>query len=108
MIRVGVCGFPTAQEVLFQKLDVVEVQKTFYTPLSEKHLLNLRKKAPPHFIFTMKAFQSITHPHHSPTYRRAKLPPTSLPKTWAFFNPPRKSRKAPSSPSGKPGPSKLR
>ena len=87
MIRIGVCGFPTAQEVLFQKLDVVEVQKTFYTPLSEKHLLNLRKKAPPHFIFTMKAFQGITHPHHSPTYRRAKLPPHFTPQNLGFFQP---------------------
>lgn len=85
MIRVGVCGFPVSRISLFQQLDVVEVQKTFYTPLSEKSLLNLRKDAPSSFVFTMKAFQGITHPYTSPTYRRAKLPPHFTPQNLGFF-----------------------
>ncbi|MEN3186224.1 MAG: DUF72 domain-containing protein [Atribacterota bacterium] len=85
MIRVGVCGLPVSRISLFQQLDVVEIQKTFYTPLSEKNLLNLRKGAPSSFIFTMKAFQGITHPHTSPTYRRAKLPPHFVPHNLGFF-----------------------
>lgn len=86
-IRVGVCGFPVSQDRLFCHLDVIEIQKTFYNLLSEKSLLRLRKKAPPSFLFTMKAFQGITHPFSSPTYRRSKLPPHFVPQNLGFFQP---------------------
>ena len=86
-IRVGVCGFPVSQDQLFHHLDVVEVQKTFYNFLSEKNLSRLREKAPSSFLFTMKAFQGITHPFSSPTYRRTKLPPHFVPQNLGFFQP---------------------
>ncbi|MGC8777724.1 MAG: DUF72 domain-containing protein [Candidatus Caldatribacteriaceae bacterium] len=87
MIHVGVCGFPASRASLYAQLDVVEIQKSFYAPLSEKQLLRFRKEAPSHFIFTMKAFQGVTHPHTSPTYRRGKLPPHFVPENLGFFRP---------------------
>ncbi|MGQ9474014.1 MAG: DUF72 domain-containing protein [Candidatus Caldatribacteriaceae bacterium] len=87
MIRVGVCGFPASYASLFSSLDVIEIQKTFYAPLSERQLLSLLEKRPPHFIFTMKAFQGITHPSTSPTYRRVKLPSHFFPHNLGFFKP---------------------
>lgn len=86
-IRIGVCGFPVSQDQLFHRLDVVEVQKTFYNLVSEKSLARLREKAPSSFLFTMKAFQGITHPFSSPTYRRSKLPPHFFPQNLGFFQP---------------------
>ncbi|HOQ67962.1 MAG TPA: DUF72 domain-containing protein [Candidatus Atribacteria bacterium] len=86
-IRVGVCGFPVSQDRLFRHLDVIEIQKTFYNFISEKSLLRLREKAPSSFLFTMKAFQGITHPFSSPTYRRSKLPPHFVPQNLGLFQP---------------------
>jgi len=85
MIRVGVCGFPRKRAELFQHLDVVEVQKTFYNLVPPESLVRLREEAPPSFVFTMKAFQGITHPASSPTYRRTRLPSGFRPENLGFF-----------------------
>lgn len=74
MIRVGVCGFPKKRAEIFALFDVVEAQKTFYDFVPSETLFHWAREAPPHFTFTMKAFQGITHPVLSPTYRRTKLP----------------------------------
>ncbi|WP_438313674.1 DUF72 domain-containing protein [Candidatus Caldatribacterium sp. SIUC1] len=85
MIRVGVCGFPRKRAELFRCLDVVEVQKTFYTFVPLESLVRLREEAPPSFAFTMKAFQGITHPASSPTYRRTRLPSDFRLENLGFF-----------------------
>ncbi len=36
MIKVGTCGFPMSREKYWKVFKVVEVQKTFYTDMSEK------------------------------------------------------------------------
>lgn len=85
MIRVGTCGFPKKRAEVFSLFDVVEVQKTFYNIVPEETLTRLRKEAPEHVVFTMKAFQGITHPASSPTYRRTKLPEAFRPENLGFF-----------------------
>lgn len=85
MIHVGTCGFPKKRAEIFSCLDVVEVQRTFYELLSPEALARLRKEAPQGFLFTLKAFQGITHPASSPTYRRTKLPSTFRPENLGFF-----------------------
>ena len=72
MIKVGTCGFPVSMKKLFESLDAVETQKTFYTVVSEKTLQKWRDSAPEEFEFTVKALQVITHPFKSPTYKRFK------------------------------------
>jgi len=57
----------------FENFDVVEVQKTFYKPPSPETARKWRNIAPDNFEFTVKAWQVITHPPSSPTYRKAKL-----------------------------------
>lgn len=57
----------------FEKFDVVEVQKTFYKPIKPETAEKWRKLAGEDFEFTIKAFQVITHPPSSPTYRKAGL-----------------------------------
>lgn len=73
MIKVGCCGFPTAMKRYFQLFNVVELQKTFYRPPKIDVAKRWRRDAPNDFEFTLKAWQVITHPPNSPTYRKAKL-----------------------------------
>ncbi len=67
---VGTCGFPVSRKRYYERFQVVEVQKTFYSPISEELAERWRKEAPEDFVFTLKAPQVITHPPSSPTYRR--------------------------------------
>jgi uncharacterized protein YecE (DUF72 family) len=63
------------QDELFGKFPLMEVQQTFYKLPQRKTVQKWRQKAPGDFEFTLKAFQAITHPGGSPTYRRARLTP---------------------------------
>lgn len=66
-IKVGVCGFT---KKYYEMLSVVELQKTFYNIPMDKTVQKWRKEAPEHFEFTFKAFQGLTHPYNSPTWRK--------------------------------------
>ncbi len=72
-LKIGCCGFPVSMKRYFENFGVVEVQKTFYKPPSEKTAERWRKSAPSDFEFTIKAWQVITHPPSSPTFRKADL-----------------------------------
>lgn len=72
-MKIGCCGFPISMEEYFKKFEVVEVQKTFYKPPSLETVEKWRSRAPESFEFTVKAWQVITHPPTSPTYRKASL-----------------------------------
>jgi uncharacterized protein YecE (DUF72 family) len=72
-IRLGVCGFCLPQAELFRRFSLLEVQQTFYWPPQLKTVERWRRTAPEDFEFTVKAFQAITHPGASPTYRRTKF-----------------------------------
>lgn len=69
-VRVGTCGFAEAQTRLFQEFDIVEVQQTFYQPPQINTVTRWRANAPQGFVFTLKAWQLLTHEPTSPTYRR--------------------------------------
>lgn len=70
--RVGTCGFAEAQDTLFADFSILEVQKTFYQPPKVETAQRWRRKAPSDFVFTLKAWQLITHESSSPTYRRLR------------------------------------
>jgi len=87
MIKVGCCGFPKKRELYFKEFLCVELQNTFYQPPKKLDtLITLRKEAPSSFEFTVKAWQIITHPQDSPTYRRLKEK-WGDPKNYGFFKP---------------------
>ena len=69
-VRIGCCGFPRARSVYYRTFSLVEVQQTFYHPPQATTLQRWRQEAPAGFVFTIKAWQRITHPGNSPTYRR--------------------------------------
>lgn len=72
LIRIGCCGFRSARSSYYPLLDAVEVQHTFYQPPLVPTLEKWREEAPAQFVFTIKAWQLITHQASSPTYRRLK------------------------------------
>lgn len=73
IIKVGCCGFPGGMSKYFNKYKLVEVQQTFYKPPKPTTLRRWRESAPEDFEFSVKAWQIITHPSTSPTYRKAKI-----------------------------------
>ena len=86
MIKVGCCGFPVRRELYFKEFSLVEVQKTFYDIGNPRTYEKWRKEAPENFEFTLKAWQVITHPVTSPTYRRMKSK-WGNPENYGFFKP---------------------
>jgi uncharacterized protein YecE (DUF72 family) len=72
-IRIGCCGLLRARRVYFAHFALLEVQQTFYKPPAVATARRWREEAPPGFIFTLKAWQLITHEPSSPTYRKAGL-----------------------------------
>ncbi len=69
-IKVGCCGFAEARRKYFKEFRCVEIQKTFYQLPRIETAYKWREEAPQGFIYTMKAWQLITHEATSPTYRR--------------------------------------
>ncbi|NIR31785.1 MAG: DUF72 domain-containing protein [Gammaproteobacteria bacterium] len=69
---VGTCGFCEAQDRIFRDFGILEVQRTFYQPPGVSTAARWRQRAPERFVFTLKAWQLITHEASSPTYRRLK------------------------------------
>jgi len=86
MIKVGCCGFPKAKKEYYAHFSVVEVQQTFYQPPQVETAQKWRAQAPEGFEFTLKAWQLITHPPTSPTYRRLRVE-VDKPDRYGFFRP---------------------
>jgi uncharacterized protein YecE (DUF72 family) len=88
MIKVGCCGFQKSQSVYFQTFSLIEIQQTFYQLPQLKTAIRWRESAPPGFIFTMKAWQLITHEPYQPTYQKHGIRvPESMWKQYGSFRP---------------------
>lgn len=72
-LRVGVCGWCKPQATVFKELRLLEDQRTFYQPPRLATAKRWRAAAPGDFVFTVKAWQLVTHEPSSPTYRRARV-----------------------------------
>src|SRR5690606_29326842 len=83
-LHIGVCGFCLPQAAIFDRFRLLEVQQTFYWPPRLATVERWRRIAPPDFEFTVKAFQAITHPGTSPTYRKARLSGSELAECGHF------------------------
>jgi uncharacterized protein YecE (DUF72 family) len=73
-VLVGCCGFPLGRARYFGRFPVVELQQTFYQLPSLALAEAWRRQAPSGFVYTLKAWQLITHPARSATYRRLREP----------------------------------
>ena len=74
VVRIGLSGFTMAFDEYVRQFPVVEVQQTFYEPPRDETMRRWRAEAPTGFEFTLKAWQLVTHPSSSPTYRRLRRP----------------------------------
>ena len=69
---VGCCGLAGMRlEDYARRFPAIELQSTFYK-LPRTSTAERWKKIAPNLVFTLKAFQGITHPTDSPTWRRSK------------------------------------
>ncbi len=88
MIYIGCCGFCMARQRYYSTFNAIELQDTFYNPPEPDKLRKLAEEAPQGFVFAMKAWQAITHPLDSPTWKRAKVvPDRSLADRYGFLRP---------------------
>ncbi|MEM1628340.1 MAG: DUF72 domain-containing protein [Desulfurococcaceae archaeon] len=93
-VYIGCCGFPCARNKYYKLFNVVELQNTFYELPSKEWANELRKNAPPGFIFTMKAFQAITHPSTSLTWKRMKRKLPGDLSNYGFLKPSKENMNA--------------
>lgn len=75
-----------ARKEYFKNFGLVEVQKTFYKPPKLETAIRWREEAPQEFEFAVKAWQLITHPPSSPTYRKAGIDVANESK-YGYFRP---------------------
>lgn len=75
-LKIGTCGWGVTggYKAYFSHFNVIELQDTFNKLPKPETAEYWRKSVPPDFEFTMKAWQAITHPSTSPTWRQGKLP----------------------------------
>ena len=86
-IVVGTCGFPVSRKKVFSLIDVVEVQSTFYNPLSERQLRNIASSKPLSKKITIKAWQVITHPSSSPSWRKIRVKVPGKKENYGWLRP---------------------
>ena len=81
-VRIGCCGWCVkgGRKAYFEKFNVTEVQSTFYKLPRPQTASKWAEEAVGDFEFTMKAWQAITHPPSSPTWRKAGI---RIPKSKA-------------------------
>ncbi|MCW1301463.1 MAG: DUF72 domain-containing protein [Candidatus Nanoarchaeia archaeon] len=72
-IHVGCCGIPGGLRKYSQLFRVVEINSTFYRLPKLETALKWRSQVPEDFVFCLKAFQGITHPITSPTWKRSGI-----------------------------------
>ncbi len=85
-VAVGCCGFTRSRSEYYRHFRLVEIQESFYRLPRPETVRRWREQAPAGFEFTMKAWQPITHPPSSPTYRRSGLSiPPGRQEHYGFF-----------------------
>ena len=85
---------PFARSRYYNEYRTVELQNTFYDLPSLEYADKLREEAPEDFHWNMKAWQALTHPPTSPTWRRARRRPQGEPSNIGLLRPTRENLEA--------------
>lgn len=93
-VKIGCCGFPVSRKKYFTEYRLVELQNTFYNLPSRSWAEKIRSEAPEEFEFTVKAWQVITHPSKSPTWRRLKTRPSGNIENYGWLRPTKENLEA--------------
>lgn len=94
LIKVGCCGFPLSRSKYYENYVVVELQNTFYDLPSVDWCIKLREEAPNNFEFVVKAWQVLTHPHTSPTWRKMRRRIKGSLENYGYLKPTRENLEA--------------
>ena len=89
-VRVGCCGWCVkgGKKAYYNVFDTIEIQETFYKLPRQKTVEKWVEEAPKKFEFNMKAWQVITHPPSSPTWKKAGLKiPRSKQNKYGYLMP---------------------
>ncbi len=86
-IYIGCCGLPRGKERYFKVFKAVELQNTFYELPTVDEAKSFRASIPSDATITMKAWQVITHPSTSPTWKRMKRKPSGNLANYGFLKP---------------------
>ncbi|WFO75777.1 DUF72 domain-containing protein [Desulfurococcaceae archaeon MEX13E-LK6-19] len=86
-IWVGCCGFPVSRKKYYQHFKIVELQNTFYNLPSSEWARKFKEELPEEFIVSIKAWQVITHPSSSPTWKKMKDKPSGEIKNYGWLKP---------------------
>jgi len=86
-VLVGVCGFPKSLSTVFSSLDVVEVQQSFYEPLTERRIDSIRRANLHGKEITLKVWQVVTHPSDSPTWKKMRKKPEGELSNYGYLKP---------------------
>jgi uncharacterized protein YecE (DUF72 family) len=94
-VLVGCCGWAVkgGRKAYYREFPTVEVQQTFYRLPKPETLIKWRREAPEKFVFCMKAWQGVTHPPTSPTWKRAGFRPGKY-SGYGFLRPTKEVRQA--------------
>lgn len=79
-IHIGCCGWAVGRKKYFQTFSTIELQSTFYKLPEPETAVKWTEEAPKDFIFCLKAWQAITHPVTSTTWKRSGIKPEELQK----------------------------
>jgi len=93
-VFVGCCGFPVSRNRYFTEFKLVELQNTFYDLPSESDATSLRNAVPADAVLTMKAWQVITHPATSPTWKKMKNKPEGDLEKYGYLRPTKENLRA--------------
>ncbi len=86
MIAVGCCGRAGLSLAEYaRRFRAMEVQETFYRILGTDTLARWRSILGEGFRLTMKAFQGVSHPTSSPTWRRYRGKPEGKPEGYGLL-----------------------
>jgi len=93
-VLVGCCGIPVSRKRYFETFKLVELQNTFYDLPTDEWAKRFRTEVPSDAIITVKAWQAITHPSTSPTWKRMKHKPPGNLENYGFLRPTRENLEA--------------
>lgn len=88
LIRVGCGGFPVGRGAYFGRFQTVEIDSTFFNLPRLETAQRWKQEAPRQFEYSMRAWQLITHPPSSSTYRRlSRQVPVKVRERCGHFKP---------------------
>ncbi|MDH5806112.1 MAG: DUF72 domain-containing protein [Candidatus Verstraetearchaeota archaeon] len=93
-IKIGTCGWGGKKSKYYETFSCIELQETFYKLPKIETLEKYRLESPKNFEFIIKAWQVITHPYNSPTWKKSTPPKWGKIENFGYLKPTEENFKA--------------